>query len=331
LDSSVFNPPQEDRVSVVIPSYNSSAFLAEALDSVLAQSRPPYEVIVVDDGSTDEIKEVLAPYANRIIVLQQENKGLSVARNNGFARATGDWVALLDADDVWRPDKLARQLDGVAGDASVVCIHSNFYTFGYETEAQTPYAAFLDGRHDVKTLLSGDGWVCPSSALVKRSSRARFYEWAPPAEDVIFFCELTFEGSFRYTPEVLVGHRLHSGQATKQPDAVMAGTMAELKWVREVDAPLAVATEIERIFFASLVRVTTRAKQDGQWRAYWRWRSWLNQHWPSTLPRAHVLDEPVSTYLLYRSTLNVINRIGRRLYRRLCPAPPLSTRNGKGD
>lgn len=99
------------RVSVVIPAYNAEATLADALDSVLAQTRPPDEIIVVDDGSRDGTATLAESYGPRgVKLLRRENGGPGRARNTGITAATGELVALLDADDAWATDKLARQL-----------------------------------------------------------------------------------------------------------------------------------------------------------------------------------------------------------------------------
>ena len=84
-----------DSVSVVIPTYNSAAFVVDAVRSALSQSLQPHEVIVVDDGSKDNTQELLSPFADRIINVVQENAGVAAARNNGVARATGDYVCFL--------------------------------------------------------------------------------------------------------------------------------------------------------------------------------------------------------------------------------------------
>lgn len=96
-------------VSVVIPTYNRARQVVSAVDSVLAQSVPVHEVIVVDDGSDDDTAAVLRPYGKAVRLLRQENRGVSSARNLGIRAARGEWLALLDSDDRWLPDKLARQ------------------------------------------------------------------------------------------------------------------------------------------------------------------------------------------------------------------------------
>jgi glycosyltransferase involved in cell wall biosynthesis len=99
------------RVSVIIPTYNRSWCLSEAIDSVLSQTHHNTELIVVDDGSTDETPALLARYGNRLRCLRQTNRGVSAARNHGIQAADGVLIALLDSDDTWQPDKLARQVD----------------------------------------------------------------------------------------------------------------------------------------------------------------------------------------------------------------------------
>lgn len=98
--------------SVVIDNYNYGRFLGQAVDSVLAQDLPAdrFEVIVVDDGSTDDSREVLARYGNRVRPIFQENRGCAAALSRGFAEARGELVSILDADDVWGPDKLRKVL-----------------------------------------------------------------------------------------------------------------------------------------------------------------------------------------------------------------------------
>ena len=98
------------RISVVIPSYNGGSFLIETLESALAQTHDDREIIVVDDGSTDNTKERLGPYLDQIRYVRQDNAGVAAARNHGIKLASGDYIALLDADDLWNPRKLEVQM-----------------------------------------------------------------------------------------------------------------------------------------------------------------------------------------------------------------------------
>ena len=99
------------KVSVIIPAFNRSRMLCEAIDSVLQQDYDNFELIVVDDGSTDGTPEALRSYQDGIIYIRQENKGVSVARNRGLEAASGDLIAFLDSDDLWLPGKLSCQVE----------------------------------------------------------------------------------------------------------------------------------------------------------------------------------------------------------------------------
>ena len=98
-------------VTVVIPTYNRKGLLPRALTSVARQTRPPDEVIVVDDGSTDDTEGLVRREFPDVRYLQQENRGVAAARNRGIREAKGEWLAFLDSDDEWLPQKLTRQLD----------------------------------------------------------------------------------------------------------------------------------------------------------------------------------------------------------------------------
>ncbi len=97
------------KISVIIPVYNRKILVSRAIDSVLKQTRTADEIIVVDDGSTDGTGETLKHYGDRIRILHEQNKGVSAARNRGIEASNGDWIALLDSDDEWLPEKLLIQ------------------------------------------------------------------------------------------------------------------------------------------------------------------------------------------------------------------------------
>ncbi len=109
-------------ISVIIPTYNRAWALPRAIDSVLKQDYPHVEIIVVDDGSSDNTQEILQKYKGKIRVFTQENKGVSAARNLGIRNSTGDFIALLDSDDAWTEQKLSCQIDFFdANPAALIC------------------------------------------------------------------------------------------------------------------------------------------------------------------------------------------------------------------
>lgn len=115
------------KVSVIIPSYNAEAFISETVDSALAQTYQDLEIIVVDDGSTDNTRRVLQQYGDRIRYVYQRNSGVSMARNTGIAIATGEYIALLDHDDVFLPEKLEEQVKILDADPDVALVYSDSY------------------------------------------------------------------------------------------------------------------------------------------------------------------------------------------------------------
>jgi glycosyltransferase involved in cell wall biosynthesis len=113
------------QISVIIPSYNRASTLPRALDSVRAQSKPAYEIIVVDDGSQDETSSLLSRRYPDCRYLHQTNQGVSSARNLGIAQARGEWIALLDSDDAWLPDKLALQAEALGQQPGLRVCHTD--------------------------------------------------------------------------------------------------------------------------------------------------------------------------------------------------------------
>lgn len=153
----------QDLVSIVIPTYNYGRFVTEAVDSALAQDYKPVEIIVIDDGSTDDTPERLAPYEGRIRYIRQENKGLSAARNTGIRHATGQWIALLDSDDVWHPHKLKIQLQALRERKDVGLAGSPSAASLTDPLSPNPQVHELSLRDFVVSSRMG-----PSSALIRR-------------------------------------------------------------------------------------------------------------------------------------------------------------------
>ncbi len=107
-------------ISVIIPAFNRAHTLPRALDSLLAQTLKPKEIIVIDDGSTDDTKAVLADYLG-LCIIEQANCGVSAARNVGVEKASGEWLAFLDSDDEWLPKKLEKQWVAICNDDKLIC------------------------------------------------------------------------------------------------------------------------------------------------------------------------------------------------------------------
>lgn len=113
--------------SVIIPAYNSAATLGKAIESALAQTYPAHEIIVIDDGSADNTRQIVDGYGNQVRYLHQTNAGVSSARNRGAEAATGDWLAFLDADDWYFPERLGLHAEMIRQDANL-----DFLTGDYE-------------------------------------------------------------------------------------------------------------------------------------------------------------------------------------------------------
>jgi glycosyltransferase involved in cell wall biosynthesis len=167
------------KVSAIIPTYNRRTQIFRAIDSVLAQTEPADEIIVVDDGSADGTREaVKAQYGSKVTVLFQENKGVSAARSLGVLEARGQWVAFLDSDDVWLPTKLERQFDGLSrlGNAFGVCFTNcdyfgdeNLHLSAFEEAELKIDSSSGELRDPIKGILGTYPAICVQSLVVLRS------------------------------------------------------------------------------------------------------------------------------------------------------------------
>jgi glycosyltransferase involved in cell wall biosynthesis len=202
-------------VSVVIPTYNRAGFVPEAIESVLSQSYRNFEVIVVDDGSTDNTSEVLEPYHDRIRLIQQTNSGVSSARNRGLNEAEGEWVAFLDSDDLWRPDKLAIQTAAAQANPDMVLHtvnvavpieeHAADTSFGHagvslakpEGLIGSPLESILSHR----TLAMAQGVMCRKDVVELIGG---FDETLSIYEDLDLMCRMALQGPWGYHWDVLV-------------------------------------------------------------------------------------------------------------------------------
>jgi glycosyltransferase involved in cell wall biosynthesis len=159
------------RVSIIIPTYNSAATLARALDSALAQRFDgAAEVVVVDDGSTDSTPAVLSAYASHIKTVRQRNRGVTAARNAAVAAACGIYVAFLDADDVWMPDRLAKTVALLDADEEVALAYSDVVPVDQKGEQLAAGFVNADAAHapSMEELLNRWWPILPSAVTMRR-------------------------------------------------------------------------------------------------------------------------------------------------------------------
>jgi glycosyltransferase involved in cell wall biosynthesis len=206
-------------VSVVIPTYNRINYLPRALDSVAAQTRPVTEIIVVDDGSTDGTTEYIRKRYPDVNVIRQANHGVSHARNTGIHNAAGHWVAFLDSDDAWMPDKMSRQFNALAGDPGYRIVHSNeiWIRRGVRVNQKKKHRKY--GGHIFTRCLP----ICaisPSASLIHRSVFAAvglFDESLPACEDYDMWLRICSRYPVLYLDdELIIKYGGHADQLSRQ-------------------------------------------------------------------------------------------------------------------
>jgi hypothetical protein len=199
-------------VSIVIPTYNHARFIAQAVQSALRQTHAALEVIVVDDGSTDDTQAVLAQFAGRITVLCQQNAGVCAARNNGLAHSHGTYLLFLDSDDVLHPEAIARKAALLDANPKAALAYSAWH---YLDESG---ACVLNEVHPKpagdplsRLLLRSLGFP-PGNALLRRSTLEDAGAWDTSlsgAADTDLWIRLAYAGhAFAYSGVVLFGYRL---------------------------------------------------------------------------------------------------------------------------
>lgn len=196
-------------VSIVIPVYNRAHAVGHAIESVLVQTWDAREIIVVDDGSTDATPGILESYAEQIVPVRQDNAGVSAARNRGVQQARGEWIAFLDSDDLWHPEKLSCQMKALQDYQVDVC----FARVRHSEQAEQRFDAVL-GREVQQRLIDQPLELllqkpCPTyvqSMVIRKSLLEKIGYFNPAykvAEDTDLFYKLAFETSFAWVDEPL--------------------------------------------------------------------------------------------------------------------------------
>ncbi|HEX7034917.1 MAG TPA: glycosyltransferase [Pseudomonadales bacterium] len=215
-DSTGFSTPTP-LVTVAIPAYNHGRYLAEAIDSVLGQDYPAVEIIVIDDGSTDETPEVLARYAGRVEAVSQANAGQSETINRAWRRARGEVVAYLSADDRLKPHAVSTAVAALRADATLVMVYGDFDLIDPESRHVRRVRA---PEFEYRALVSD--LVCPPGpgAFVRRSAVERAGGWDPSLKqspDFEFWLRVGLLGRCARIPDALADLRVHPGSISFAP------------------------------------------------------------------------------------------------------------------
>ena len=245
-------------VSIIVPCCNGARFLADALDSALAQTHPATEVIVVDDGSVDDTPAVLRRYAGRLRVLCQPNRGPSAARNAALGVARGEYVAFLDADDRFLPDKVARQTAVLDSRPDVGLVYTG-WRFIDEEGRVLPGEARPSGEGDLLPALLLANPIHPLAAVVRRALVADvggFDETLRGCEDWDLFLRLSRRGMRWASVEAaLCEYRVHPAQSHGQTRMMLASAIRVLeRFFSDSDLPPALREMEGQAFQAAYLR-----------------------------------------------------------------------------
>jgi glycosyltransferase involved in cell wall biosynthesis len=234
------------KVSVIIPTFNRAHYLPQAIQSVLAQTVPVHEIIVVDDGSTDNTPDIIMAYGDKIRYLKQKNQGPSAARNYAMREVRGNWVAFLDSDDLWVPEKNQLQAEFVRQHPYLEFVFGNLAIFSEHQSDDKPeildlavhqylQANATDLKDFFRQLLFCN--PVPTSSVLLRSDCFRQVGWL---DETMRYCEdydywLRLAPDFRagFVDHVLVKRRMHDSNAIKAYSAICEGTLKVLKRLRQ--------------------------------------------------------------------------------------------------
>lgn len=264
------------KISTIIPTYNHAQYLPESIESALGQTLRPSEVIVVDDGSTDNTREVVGRYPVQYVYLNRG--GLSAARNLGIRTATGDWIAPLDADDYWLPEKLEVQAAAIQDAGFCYCATTMFYPDGH-TEPRAYYDA-----GQVKSILRRRNCIDPSAVLIRKDLVLQvggFNERMPAAEDWEMWLKLARVCEFASVPQRLLMYRVTGTGMGANPDLIFQSMEAIVAAQTEGLPPFRRFVEGQRArsVRTALAAVKCRELGDHTLALRYAWRAFL--HWPS--------------------------------------------------
>lgn len=214
-------------VSVVLPTFNGEKYIAEAIDSALAQTIQPHEIIVVDDGSTDNTKKIVCGYGSKVHYIYQENKGVSGAYNTGIAVASGNYVAFLEHDDVWASEKNARQVQRFENDEQLGMVFSPVLLLEEGKPSKRNVINLDDGEGDVSfaAFFTGNRVLNCSTVMVRRSvfkDAGGFSEELPLSFDYDLWLRIAAKYRVTCLNEPLATYRIHDSNLSKDANDLVA-------------------------------------------------------------------------------------------------------------
>lgn len=263
---------EQPLVSVVIPTYNYGKYLPDAIESVLSQTFKNYELIIVDDGSTDNTKEVVRPYLKntRIRYHYQENTGQSSAKNVGIKLARGDFIAFLDADDSWLPDKLELQMKLFQANPALGVVYSRRLFIAedgndiYHEQPKKLYA----GNVLYPMFMYGNHFLCSSTSVVRKECFAKvglFDQALEASEDFDLWLRIAIHYPFDFVDKPLIKFRAgHSSVSKREGVIARCGSLIAKRFLEKYREPLKIPSYVIR-------------KQRGFWFGQWGWRH-FEQH-----------------------------------------------------
>lgn len=222
------------RVSIIVPAYNAAVYLPHAIDSVLAQTCSDWEIVIVDDGSSDDTRAIADTYrpklGDKLQYIFQPNRGVSAARNNGIRAARGEFIALLDADDVWLPHRLECGVDVLDSDPAVGLVHSRVAridTKGAVTGQLKVQPKYLSGRIARNIYTRHAHLICTSVIFRKSCLDAAgwFDETMQTTEDRDLWFRIALRYEVGYINEVLAYYRLSPSSTTTNLDRLLQGQL----------------------------------------------------------------------------------------------------------
>ena len=216
-------------VSVIIPTYNRAHLIDKAINSVLSQTYQDYEIIIVDDASTDNTKEVVKDFTDSRIsyIFHTNNLDISAARNSGIKASQGKYIALLDSDDEWLPEKLDKQINKFEKESLKIGViyTGSYYIDEKGNQIRKVHVPIKEG-YIYEDLLRAGGYLCLSSTLIKRECFKKvglFDENLPPCEDLDMWIRIAKYYKFSYIKDLLVATRIHNNQITNDSEALIEG------------------------------------------------------------------------------------------------------------